>query len=252
LRFAGETNRVCADDSHSHERYSDVGPPAQAGGSSAGERLVFMAAGNWIALYAAVVGTASLAWQAITYVLKRRPKIQIAMMLMRFVLTRDDALAVDPDANVGGHWRIQIEILNQGRSPVRIREVYVETNHDDSGFDSWRSGEWGLPWLLDSLEEKTIYLTSDEVGELARGQQIHAKVTTTSGKDFYSEILEVGGAEDNLVVMPREHFEEIVLAIQPEGRPQFWGPRIQAVGTSPSEFIPRHWLDEQSDEPGHP
>src|SRR5208283_4424475 len=107
-----------------------------------------MKAADWIALYAAGIGTAAFVWQWITYISAHRPNIQIDIMLMHFLRTLDDADAHKKSSEITGHWRIQIEILNLGRSPVRIGAVAIETNPRSSGFDRWESANWDLPWLL--------------------------------------------------------------------------------------------------------
>jgi hypothetical protein len=210
------------------------------------ERLRAMHAADWIALYAAIVGTAAFSWQSFTYVSERRPKLRVEIMLMHYILTMEEAVALQNVTKVTGRWRIQIEILNLGRSPVRISQVSVVTNHDPSGFDSWQSGSWNLPWLLDTGDEKMIFLTSDEVGDLNIGQQIHARVTTTTGKEFLSETLGVGTKNSHeVVVMPQKHLSEVLAHIPEAKRPKFWGPRIHAFDSSPSGLIPDEWLKEE-------
>jgi hypothetical protein len=51
-------------------------------------------AGNWIALYAAIVATGALAWQAWVRWQERRPRLRVDLRLTIFVSSLDDAMAL--------------------------------------------------------------------------------------------------------------------------------------------------------------
>jgi hypothetical protein len=52
-----------------------------------------MDAGSWIALYAAIVGTAALASQATTYIAARHPKIRVSASLVHILMSAENQKA---------------------------------------------------------------------------------------------------------------------------------------------------------------
>lgn len=169
-----------------------------------------MRAGDWIAVYGAVVATVVAAWQAITYWQERRPKVRVSSFLMTLV----PELKPPPDTDTKAWlrtlpWRLQIEVLNLGRSDVTIGRIDVRTKRTESGYTSWSSRDWDLPWVLAPGEERGIALTDEEGGDLDDGQELLVEVQTTSGRGF-TDTLVVGGKGMHLVTTPLEGFVELV------------------------------------------
>src|SRR4051812_17973767 len=109
--------------------------------------------GDWIAVYAAVVGTAALGYELLESVLARRPRVQVSFMLTHRVLTGDDArvMATRPET-IATPWEIGVEVLNAGRAQVQVAAVRISTSREEFGMDVWTSRDWGLPWVLDPGE----------------------------------------------------------------------------------------------------
>jgi hypothetical protein len=164
-----------------------------------------MDAGAWVALYAAVVATGALAWQAATYVLDRRPRLRVEIALIYFLRSAEDTPSIAGET-ISGDWRLQADILNLGRSTARISDVQFEARGERPGLDVWTSVDWRLPWVLRPGEERQVFLTDDEVGTLTRGRELIARVKTSIGRDFVSETLRVGaeGTGTQLITVPAE------------------------------------------------
>jgi hypothetical protein len=173
---------------------------------------------NLIALYAAIVGTAALAWQATVYLTERRPKIRVNANLLHILMTRDEQRKVFEQI-VDYPWQLMIGIVNIGKYSVRIENMEIETNRSEKDVDVWRLKRWHLPWLLDSGETKEISVTNEDVGALARAQELRVKITTSTGKKFYSRLIQVnkGGA----AMIPVKDYEELLQAIPESERPAF-------------------------------
>ena len=140
-----------------------------------------------------------------------------------------------------------MKIYNRGPiDPVRISGIHIEADRDSTGYDRWESVDWNLPWLLDVDEERIVHLTSDEAGVLKRGQKIHATIVTAKGKQFTSEVLEIGTKSSaEYVVIPQGRLDEILNNIPEVKRPKLWGPRVQVFGSSPTDFMPEEWLADE-------
>jgi hypothetical protein len=169
-----------------------------------------MEAGNWIALYATIVSTAALAWQAAVRVRERRLRLRVRVGLVHLLGEEDiQACLAKPDVIFDAAWFLEGTVLNLGYTPVRITDVSFETGHGSNGLVSWTSGDWGLPWVLEPGEERPFRLSHEEVGEgIARGTCFVAYVATSRGKHFRSKELVVGAESpdaDELVAFPHEH-----------------------------------------------
>jgi hypothetical protein len=53
-----------------------------------------MRAQDWIALYAAIVATAALIWQASTQLYERKPRLRVELGLTIFIATEEDVFFV--------------------------------------------------------------------------------------------------------------------------------------------------------------
>lgn len=94
-------------------------------------------AGDWIAVYGAVVATGVAAWQAIAYWVEHRPKVRLSSFLITLVPEMKPAPATDTKAwLLTLPWRLQIEVLNLGRSAVAIGRIDVRTKRTESGYTS--------------------------------------------------------------------------------------------------------------------
>lgn len=191
-----------------------------------------MTASDWIALYAAGVGTAALLWQGATYYAAGRPKLRVRMMLVHFIedpVKLRDALS----EIVQSEWRIEVTVLNVGRSPARISGVAIETNRSSSGLEGWTSSQWDLPWTLEPAEERCVFLTDDDGEPLTSGQDLTAAVTTTTGESFESEPLRVGvpGPVHELVSFREEHLSELLSNLD-DAEKRIYTYRVQEFGDS--------------------
>lgn len=181
-----------------------------------------MTAGDWIALYAATVATAAVAWQAVIHVAERRPKLRVRIALLHF-LTNDGQLWSSPnsvDWIYEGEWRLEAQILNFGRGSVRVSGVSFQTLSAPDGWQEWTSSEWGLPWVLEAGDERTVCLTDDDAGALTPGQEFIANVNTPHDKRFRSEPVTVGenGRGLSLVVIPAALVDRLGVDIKREFR----------------------------------
>ena len=179
-----------------------------------------MNAANWIALYAAIVGTAALAWQGVTYLTERRPKVRINLRLLHIRMTKEDQEKAGTDI-IDYPWWLMIEIVNFGKSPVRISNVVIETTSNEKTLSKWSLKRWNLPWLLESSEKKDVSITNADAGTLIRGQELCAVVTTMTGVKFYSKRLRVlggPGSPEALMISP-EHHAEIFKTMPGSGQP---------------------------------
>jgi hypothetical protein len=168
-----------------------------------------METGDWIAIYGAVVATCVAAWQAATYWAETRPKIRVGTFLMTLMIEAKPPADADPKAWIRTlPWRLQIEVLNLGRSSATIGSIEVRTKQSESGSTSWSSLDWDLPWTLAPGEERMIELTDLEAGLLEDGQELLVEVRTTTGRSF-TDTVTVGGEGLHLVVTPRKGFVEL-------------------------------------------
>lgn len=174
-----------------------------------------MNAANWIALYAAIVGTSALAWQAVTYLFERRPKVRIDMRLLHIDKTGEKGkdLMEHP-------WLLMIDVVNTGKYATRIRDISIETKRNENDV-TWKAKRWNLPWVLDSGEHKDVNLYSKDVGALSRGQHLRGIAITGTGIKFHSDLFEVGkpGSRESVLVSPK-HADEMLEAMGDSKRPK--------------------------------
>ncbi len=140
-----------------------------------------MDAGSWIALYAAIVGTAALIWQATTFITERRPKIRVTAALLHILMSAENQKIA---AETGQYpaWWLMISIVNVGRSSVWIDNTAIEMKLDEKSIREWKSRQWTLPWHLEPSEIKSWTVRSDEAGALRKGQELRVMVKTGAGK----------------------------------------------------------------------
>ena len=195
-----------------------------------------MKSGDVIALYGAVVATAVAIWQWISYRSERRPNLSVNTHLMSLVAGVPPE-GLDPKEWVYTlPWRLQIEVLNRGRSDVKVGRIEVRTNETASGYDSWSSLDWGLPWNLTSGDERIVDLTDEQGGPLKAGQVISVIVTSTTGKEFT--------ANDVVVGQPGQHFAVVggssITQLVEGSRDQVYVARHSVFGSSdPDDALDR-------------
>jgi hypothetical protein len=155
--------------------------------------LSVVAGADWIALYAAVVATGSLAWQVASRILDRRPRLRVNASLTFFIADETATQELAKDLSLIAHqpWRLQLDVLNIGHSEVRISRAYFNTLRTPGSIAAWAPQRWELPWLLQSGEEHSAFITDDDAGELVMGQEFVAIVVTTRGTEFRSEPISV-------------------------------------------------------------
>jgi hypothetical protein len=167
-----------------------------------------VSAGDWIALYAAVVATGALGWSAATYLVGRRPKLRVRLGVVYFVERPDAARDL---GDVLGDWRTEVEVVNVGHSTVHVASAGLQTNRGPNGVDVWTSSAWDLPWRLEPSEERVVFLTDEDAGQLTLGQELQASVTTTHGVHFESEPFRVGsGGSRELVTLPETELRRML------------------------------------------
>jgi hypothetical protein len=159
-----------------------------------------MEATNWIALYAAIVATIALTWQAWVRWSEGRPRLSINLALFLFVTSIEDAatlanLATNGATQVSGlQWRADISVTNTGHRPVQVTEVKLRQGPERTGMRAWTANRWGLPWKIESGEQQRCFLTDDDAPELDLRSPLHAHVTIGSGQVYESPQLQVRSA----------------------------------------------------------
>jgi hypothetical protein len=158
-----------------------------------------MDTGDCVAIYAAVVSTAVGAWEVYSWRLEHRNELRVSAHILR-AITRLPPKEANPEEWINTvPWRLQIEVVNSGRSTVKVRRVEVKTNASSGGYEVWTSNDWGLPWTLERGDERAADLTDAEAGDLARGQELLIRVITTTGQEFTHTLI-VGGLNQYVTV----------------------------------------------------
>src|SRR4051812_20802692 len=112
-------------------------------------------AGDWIAIYAALVATAALVWQAATYWDAHRLKLGLRVTPVVIVpsdegMTSLAAPAVDSSAEVDGvHWYFDIHVSNDGRTRFQLNSLRLTQP---------RQGMRMLGWDASSLHSFPMWL----------------------------------------------------------------------------------------------
>jgi hypothetical protein len=159
-----------------------------------------MEATNWIALYAAIVATIALIWQAWVRWSEGRPRLSVDLVLFLFVWSNDDATTLDSirtdaatQAN-GLHWRASISVTNTGHRPVQVSDIRLRNGTERTGIRSWKAERWELPWKIESGEQRRCFVTDDDAPQLDLRSPLHAHVTIASGQVYESPQLQVRSA----------------------------------------------------------
>jgi hypothetical protein len=169
-------------------------------------------AANWIALYAAIVGTAALAWQSVTYLLERRPSIKIDLRLLYIDATKGEGRKHSSLADLP--WRLLIDVVNNGKNKVQIHEMSIRTERNGNDV-KWLVKRWNVPWILESGDSKSISLTSKDVGPLRQGQPLTGVAVTSTGRQFRSaQYLHGDSGSPAAVLVQPEHADEMLAAIK--------------------------------------
>jgi hypothetical protein len=180
-----------------------------------------MQAGDWIAVYGAVVATGAVVWQALSAHADRRERVRVELSITHFSDGQPrEGLGRNNPPDFGLGWRLDIEVANFGRAAIRVDRLGFETLQTARGLAHWSAADWGLPWLLESGETRSAFLTDDNAEALKPDQEFVAVVHTTRDHTFRSDVLQVrpGGKGRSLVMMQGEHFEAVAHAAS---RPTF-------------------------------
>jgi hypothetical protein len=144
-----------------------------------------MNSGNWIALYAAIVGTGALIWQAAVYRFDHHSKIRINVSLIHIVSSVKSRNLLDHP------WWLIIDVTNLSKSALQVSSMVIEASLAGKVVHTWQAGKWNLPWRLEAGEPKYITFTNNE-GVIALDYELRSRVTTSSGRKFYSKPIIVG------------------------------------------------------------
>lgn len=203
-----------------------------------------MEAGDWIALYAAVVATLAVGWQATTQLLERRPKVRVSWFLLRLAADEPPDSGVE-EWLIGQPWLLQIEVLNVSASrSVRISRISIRTEQTEQGYEVWESTRWALPWLLEAGEDRIVALADQEAGDLRSGQHLVAEVSLSDGRTFTSDAIVVGAKGAGLQLVATASPGAVGLT-DPSDR--YYVARHRVFGSAEGDlfdFVQRSTLDE--------
>jgi hypothetical protein len=162
----------------------------------------------WIAGYAALVATASLAWQLVRHFRERKPRLRVTGFVNHFITKWEDNEALvqaktDPELAKRLQWRVDVEVYNEGDSGVQMDRVTVRQPFTAGGgsrnLELLPTGE---PHYLESHRSAALHMTDeDDAAQLDHMSEMHATVTIADGTVFESQPF--GGEHGNYVTMPQ-------------------------------------------------
>jgi hypothetical protein len=168
-----------------------------------------------IAIYAAVLSTAAVVWQAVTYWDGRRPKL--AVRCSGGFLIEDDeqhrtlaALAVREEGDgVGLAWIIDVQVVNIGRAKVQLAGVRLHQSQAgvSRGWDATSRAE--LPRWLEPGERWTLRLTDDVMPGVSVLPPFTVKVDTSAGRTFEIDYSLLDSGANSYVIMSPERAEQL-------------------------------------------
>jgi hypothetical protein len=125
-----------------------------------------------LAGYAAVVATASLGWQILSYWLRERVRVTLDLYL--------DA-DFRPDATPDGPEEIRVKIINNGSSPIEVVNAALEGQGEPHRIYT----EWGLPLKIEPRSRHIVGWLSEETSHrLSSDKPVRAWVTLGDDKVF--------------------------------------------------------------------
>jgi hypothetical protein len=149
-----------------------------------------MHAGDWIAVYAAIVATAAFAWQSVTYWRARLPNLDLKIEPAVIIVNEDGAKSlaelyhgrmVKP---LGIEWFFDLRITNRGRGRVQVTGIQIaqDTSFGRLGWDAARRAD--LPLWLEPGEEQLFRFTDDDLDGAILVGTFDVRVLVPMGKDF--------------------------------------------------------------------
>jgi hypothetical protein len=146
--------------------------------------------GDWIAGYAAVVATAAVAWQFLTYWRARLPDLTLRIEPAIIIVDEDgpktlialyDGRIVEP---VGIEWFFDLRITNHGRARVQVTDIHIAQNASFGrlGWDAGRRAN--LPLWLEPGEEQSFRFTDDDLDGAILVEVLDIRVLVPMGKEF--------------------------------------------------------------------
>lgn len=166
------------------------------GTTARGARPSGVASADWIAGYAALVGTAGLLWQARTNRRDRKTKLRVELSLfLQFeeIQQLKDFGSDEPAAYADISWRVEVSALNSGARRAHLDAVNVErVPANGRGIDIWAPAAWALPWSLEADEARSVTFQDDRAGPLQVDDVLTASASTHGGQKFRSDPVVVG------------------------------------------------------------
>ncbi|MFI5849369.1 hypothetical protein ACIA8B_14870 [Micromonospora chalcea] len=176
-----------------------------------------------VAIYGALVATASAAWQLVTYWQGHKPRLVITGSSLVFIEGEaeakvfDRALKTDGKSDHGPPFLITIEIRNTGRVKVQLSTLLVSQLDGEQGAD-WHLSSWAeLPLWLESGEAVTFSLTEKELTEFSFTAPAQVTVRAATGRLFKHRLpaFSAASGKDHQVVLGIPFYEELIKRTSP-------------------------------------
>ncbi|WP_422752263.1 hypothetical protein [Micromonospora sp. WMMD708] len=171
-----------------------------------------------VAIYGALVATASAAWQLVTYWQGNKPRLVITGSSFVFIDGEaeanvfDRALKTDGKSDHGPPFLIEIEIRNTGRVKVQLSRLLVSQLDGEKGAD-WDLGPWAeLPLWLEPGEAVTFPLTAKELAEFSFTARAQVVVRASTGRLFKHRLpaFSLASGKDHHVVLGLPFYQELI------------------------------------------
>lgn len=174
-----------------------------------------MHAGDWIAVYAALVATAAFAWQSLTYWRSRKPNLTLSAE-PAIIIGNEQAAKVclsihsGKEAQIvpGLEWYFDLRIFNRGSAKVQITGLRVSQTGETRAL-GWDAGRrLRLPLWLESGEEQSIRLTDDDLEGASLTEALTITVQASGHKEFAASCNMTD--PDGIIISPYGLFADIV------------------------------------------
>lgn len=174
-----------------------------------------MHAGDWIAVYAALVATAAFAWQSLTYWRSRIPNL-ILSTEPAIIISNDQAAkaylnihsGMKAEVVPGLEWYFDLRIFNRGSAKVQITGLRVSQANESRALGWDAGGRLGLPLWLESGEEQLIRFTDDDLESATLAKALTITVQTSGQKEFTTSCNMTD--PDGLIISPYRMFADVV------------------------------------------